>query len=484
MGDIARNWIDGRWLGSPTVGESHNPATGEVVGRFADAGEEEAVTAVHAARRAFETTPWSRDRALRHRTLTELAELFDARADELATMITTENGKTLGEARLEASTAGITLRHNAAQALVETGIAAEVAPGTFFSTLSEPAGVVAVIVPWNAPVALFIRSVAPALAAGNTVVVKMPGQTALTNSLVSEIIATSPALPTGVVNVFTESGNTGAPYLVASPEVDVVSYTGSVGVGRNVAESGAATLKRMNLELGGKTPMIVFEDADVDRTIPLLAAGITVFGGQFCMAGSRVLVQRGIADQVRERLAAALNGITVGPGDDPATQMGPVIDRAAVARTDSVVEASLAYAIPIVRGGPITEGPLAAGSFYRPSLLEVADVDVPLVQQELFAPVATFEVFDDEHDAIGRANATEFGLAAAVFTRDGERARRVAREIRAGTIWTNTYFALDDGFAEGGYKQSGVGRLRGPLALAEFSEAKTYVHMAQPPATA
>jgi acyl-CoA reductase-like NAD-dependent aldehyde dehydrogenase len=256
----------------------------------------------------------------------------------------------------------------------------------------------------------------------------------------------------------------------------VISYTGSGPVGRLVAAAGAPTLKRMNLELGGKTPMIVFEDSNLDATVPLLAAGITTFSGQFCMTGSRILVQRSVADEVRTRLAALLEAIRVGDGTDPATDMGPLIDKAAVARVDAMVDEALAYAKPIVRGGPATEGRLADGAFYLPTLLEVDDVNSAIVQQEVFGPVATFEVFDDEAQAVTRANATEMGLAAAIFTNDLNISRRVSREIQAGTVWTNTWAAINDGFAEGGYKQSGIGRLRGPLAITEFQEAKTVVH--------
>src|SRR6266851_5266953 len=341
-------------------------------------------------------------------------------------------------------------------------------------------GVVGVIVPWNSPVVLLIRSLAPALAAGNTVAVKMPGQTALVANLVSQIMAEVTSLPRGVVNMFTESGNTGAPYLVASPDVQVISYTGSTPVGRMVAAAGASTLKRMNLELGGKTPMIVFDDADLDATVPLLVAAVTTFAGQFCMTGSRILVQRGVADQLRARLAEAFESVRVGDGLDPETDMGPMIDKANVARVDGVVEATLAYATPIVRGGPVADGPLAVGAFYRPTLLEVEDVNTDLVQKEIFGPVATFEVFDTEADAIVRANAMEMGLSAGIFTNDINISRRVSREIQFGTVWTNTWAAINDGFAEGGFRQSGIGRLRGPLAITEFQEAKTVVHAIPP----
>ena len=480
MSEIAEHWIGGEWVGSDTLKESVNPATGVVLGRWADGGEAEASAAIAAARRAFGTSAWSRDRSLRHRALSEMADRFDARADELGALVTKENGKILAQGMFESGTAGATLRHNAAQALTDTGISAEVAPGQWFSTYAEPAGVVGIIVPWNGPVALFVRSLGPALAAGNTVAVKMPGQTALVGNLMSQIIAEVKSLPPGVVNIFTESGNTGAPYLVASPDVQVISYTGSIAVGRIVAASGAPTLKRMNLELGGKTPMIVFNDADLDTAVPLVASAVTTFTGQFCMTGSRILVQRGVADDVRARLVRMLENVRLGDGLDPSTEMGPLISKADVARVDRMVEAALAYAKPLVRGGPATEGGLAAGAFYRPALLEVTDVNHDIVQKEVFGPVATFEVFDTEADAIARANATEFGLAAGIFTNNINTSRRVSREIQAGTIWTNAWSELNDGFAEGGYKQSGIGRLRGPLAITDFQEAKTVVHAIAP----
>jgi len=482
MTEIAQHWIDGEWVGSGAVSESINPATGEVLGQWYDGGETEAAAAIAAARRAFDTSTWGRDRELRNQALLELADRFDAHAEELGTLVTKENGKKIAEGLFEGTSPSPTLRHNAGMALTQTGIAAEVAPGQWYTTYTEPAGVVGIIVPWNSPVALLIRSLAPALAAGNTVAVKMPGQTALVANFVSQIIAEVKSLPRGVVNIFTESGNTGAPFLVASPDVQVISYTGSSPVGRIIAASGAATLKRMNLELGGKTPMIVFDDADLDSVVSLLATGITTFSGQFCMTGSRILVQQGVADEVRSRLADVLEHVRVGDGMDPNTDMGPLIDKPNVARVNGVVEAALAYAKPIVRGGPVTEGALAAGAFYRPTLLEVEDVDTDIVQKEVFAPVATFEVFDTEADAIRRANAGEMGLAAGVFTNDLNISSRVSRGIQAGTVWTNTWAAINDGFAEGGFKQSGVGRLRGPIVLTEFQEAKTVVHSVPPSA--
>ena len=395
-------------------------------------------------------------------------------------MLSREMGKALRDSTWEARESPSTLRYNAGTALSQTGTAAEIAPGVFASAMREPMGVAGIIVPWNSPLALLVRALAPALAAGCTTVVKLPGQTALTNSLIMEAAAATRSLPTGVVNIFTEAGNEGAPLLVDSPDVDVINYTGSTKVGRQVAAKGAQTLKRMCLELGGKTPLVVFEDADIDTLAPLVVTALTRFNGEFCMTASRVLVQRGVADAWRERIASLLEKVVVGPADDMNSEMGPVIDRANAQRIDRLVEDAKRYARIIVRGGPIVEGPLAAGAFYRPAMLETQALDVPLIQEEIFGPVLSFETFVTEAEAIARANATIYGLAAAVFTRDVDRAHRVSRAIKAGTVWTNTWGVLNDAFEEGGFKHSGIGRSRGLRAMEEFQEVKTHIRVLAP----
>ena len=310
----------------------------------------------------------------------------------------------------------------------------------------------------------------------------MPGQTALTNALFADAVAATMSLPAGVVNILTEAGNEVAPLLVASPDIDVISYTGSTHVGRAIAAAAAPTLKRLGLELGGKTPLIVFDDADLNIVVPTLVMSSILMNGEFCCTGSRVLAQRGIADELRTRLAAALEGVKVGPALDSTSQMGPLIDKAGVARVDRIVEDAAGYAKVIVRGGPVTDPDLADGAFFRPALIEVDQVDVPIVQQEVFGPVQTFEVFDDETDAIQRANATEFGLAASVFTLDDLRARRVARDLRFGGVWFNTWGTMSEHFEQGGMKQSGYGTLCGPSAMSEFQHLKTYGGLASRPA--
>jgi acyl-CoA reductase-like NAD-dependent aldehyde dehydrogenase len=471
----ARHWIDGAWSDTEQHTPAVDPATGEVLGTFAEGGAEQARAAIAAARRAITTSARSRDRDLRARALRELADNLAARRDEVIALISRENGKLLREAAFEVDLTIPKLRYYAALALTETGRAAEVKPGLYSMALRQPAGVAGVIVPWNSPVVLAIRSAAPALAAGCTVAMKMPGQTGLVNGLLYEIIADTESLPAGVLNAFTESGKAGAPLLVSDPDVDVISYTGSTAVGRRIMATAAERLKPVSLELGGKTPMIVFDDADLDQVVPVLTAAITTFAGQFCMAGSRVLAQWGIAGELRTRLSAALEGVKVGPGNDPASDMGPMIDEAAAMRVDELVNQAGQYATVLVRGG--LEG-ARRPTFVRPSLIEVQDVAAPVVQQEVFGPVATFEVFDTEADAIERANATDYGLAAAIWTRDVDRPLRVGREIDAGTVWTNAWAIVHDQMEEGGFKQSGVGRLNGVRGLEEFQEIKHYVQAA------
>jgi betaine-aldehyde dehydrogenase len=465
--ETAQHWIDGAWAAGSDIRESHDPATDEVLGRFHDADENVARTAISAARTAFRQLTWARDRELRARALWDLGAAIEANLERLATAITLENGKPIGQARFELSIAAPKLRYFAGLALTDSGSAAHVYEGSTSMLLKEPVGVAGIIVPWNSPVILAIRSLAPALAAGCTAVVKMPAQTALTNALLAEVFSGVESLPAGVINMFTESGDAGAKEIVASEDVPVISYTGSTAVGARIAAAAGEKLKKVSLELGGKTPMVIFADANLDEVIPTLTAAVTTFAGQFCMTGSRVLVERSIADEVRERLTRALDEVAHGAGTDPATELGPLIDHAAARRVDGVVSAVAEDAV-LLRGG-LTEG---AGAFFRPALIAVDDLDSPLIQQEIFGPVATFEVFDTEDDAVERANATEYGLSASVWTRDGARSQRVAERIEAGTVWINAWAQILDQFEEGGFKKSGVGRLNGPGGLAEFQEVK------------
>ena len=471
---IARHWIDGAWVASDRESPSINPSDGETLGHFADGGAKEALAAIAAARHAFDAGTWASDRHARAAALYELALHIEERADRLAVSLAREMGKVVTQARWEASASVQTIRYNGGVALSQTGSAAEQAPGLLASTWREPIGVAGIIVPWNAPIALLTRGLGPALAAGCTVVIKMPGQTALTNAIFAEAVAATKSLPNGVVNMFTESGNEGAPLLVASVDVDVINYTGSTKVGRLIGAQASETLKRTSLELGGKTPLIVFDDADIDVVAPQIVRALTQFNGQFCMTGSRVLVHRSVAESYRKRLTELLQRVVVGPADHEASEMGPLVDHAAVARLERFVETAAKYAKVLVRGGRPADAALAKGAFFRPAMLECEALDVPLVQEEIFGPVLSFEPFADEDDAVRRANATIYGLAAAVFTKDVDRTARVVRRLKAGTVWTNGWGVLSDAVEEGGFKGSGIGRMRGTRAMEEFQEIKTH----------
>lgn len=475
---IALHWIDGEWVDSAQHGESVNPATGESLGSYAQGGTVEAQSAIDAAKRAFHEEDWARNRRLRARVLNDMADRFEAHAAELARLITLENGKALMHANYEIEVVPHTLRFNAALALTDHGRNSEVEAGHLSLVVREPVGVAGIIVPWNAPAALLIRSLAPALAAGATTVVSLPRQTAQVNALMAEIIAGTEGLPRGVVNICTGGREVGNQF-VESPDVPVISFTGSTKTGRAISATAAKSLKRLGLELGGKTPIILFDDADLDTALPKVVQALTVFSGQFCMTASRLLVQRGIANKVRSQLSGQLEAVKVGPGIDPVNDMGPLIDQANVERVDDMVKDAIhAGAKVIVRGGPATEGALANGAFYRPTLLEAPNSSLEIVQKEVFGPVLTMQVFDTEAEAIAMANDSEYGLSASVWSRDVDLPLRVARELESGTVWINDWAVLYDQFEEGGFKQSGQGRMRGMAVMDDFIE---YKHIALHP---
>jgi betaine-aldehyde dehydrogenase len=346
-------------------------------------------------------------------------------------------------------------------------------PGQQAMSIREPAGVAGLIIPWNSPAYLCVRALAPALAAGCTAVVKMPHQAAQIAALTSSIVSSVAEIPKGVVNIVIESGAQGAKLLVDSPRVPAISFTGSTATGRAIAQAAAVNLKRVGLELGGKTPHLIFEDAQLEAVLPVLEKSSTVFAGQFCMTGSRILVHRSLANAVREGLAARLSAVRAGPASNPSSDMGPLIDKASVSRVNAAVEAAIAAgAKPLVRGGPSQDAALEAGAFYLPTLLEVTDASLPIVRQETFGPVQTLQVFDTEEEAIALANDSEYGLSACIWTRDVDRPVRVARRLQAGLVSINSWANLAIEFEEGGFKASGSGRLGGLASLEDFLEYK------------
>ena len=468
-----RHWIGGERVGSTFDGKSVNPATGEVIAAFCEGGKEVAEQAVQAAHRAFRREPWREDPMLRATALSHLADAYAARFDEIIDMLCLENGKVRPEAGMEAAFILRSLRFAAGLATQTFGRVSNPRPGQQSLSIRQPVGVAGLIIPWNSPAYLCIRALAPALAAGCTAVVKMPAQSAQIANLHSEIIGSVPEIAPGVVNIFTESGSEGARHLVDSPLVPTISFTGSSHTGRQIAQAAAVRLKRVGLELGGKTPHLIFDDADLNAVLPTVEKSSTVFAGQFCMTGSRILVQRGIAERFKQALAERLQKVRVGPASDPASDMGPMIDKAAVARVDALVEDALrSGATAVVRGGPSKDAALAGGAFHHPTLLEVTDGALPIVQRETFGPVQTLQVFDTEDEAVELANDSEYGLHACIWSRDVDLPMRVARRLDVGLVCINSWGNVAIESEEGGFKSSGLGRLCGLASIEDFVEYK------------
>ncbi|MBA4741679.1 MAG: aldehyde dehydrogenase family protein [Azoarcus sp.] len=468
------NHIDGRWQAASAgrFADARDPSRATIIGRFADSDMTDAEAAIAAARRAFERPDWAQAPRLRQAALLAWADRLEARADALARLLTLENGKVLAQSRGEIAGAISEVRYYAGLARHLPGHVLEVEPGAYSTMLREPAGVAGIIVPWNAPVVLLVRSLAPALACGCTAVVKPAPQTALiTAAVISELVAAA-AVPTGVINLVSETGHAVAQTLVASPEVDVLSFTGSNAVGQRIMADAAPTMKKLSLELGGKSACLVFEDADIRNVAPKLAAAATIISGQQCTAARRVLVHASRLDEMKAALTGALRALRIAPGEADGAQVGPLIDATAHAHVAERVAAALDCADEVLLpGGRPADAP-AQGHFMAPSLVFHRDTSAFFVQEEIFGPFLVLEGFDDERDAVARANHSEFGLSASVWTHDGARALRVARALRNGTVWINDHNKLFAEAETGGYRRSGLGRLHGYDAIHDFTEVK------------
>lgn len=471
----ALNLINGQWQGalSGASGESRNPADGSLLGTFAESSREDARTAIAAAKQAFETSLWPQDARLRQKVLLQWADRLERRP-ELADLLTQENGKVMAQSRGEMVGAISEIRYYAGLTRHIPGHFMEVEPGAYTATLREPAGVAGLIIPWNAPVVLLIRSLAPALAAGCTVVVKPAAQTAQVTAQVLRELAAVEALPRGVLNLLCESGSEVAQELVASEDVDVLGFTGSNATGQRIMAAAAPTMKKLSLELGGKSCCLVFPDTTEDfaTVAARIAAAATVISGQQCTAARRVLVHASCYEEMKHALKKALESVTVAPGDTFGAGMGPLIDAPSVAAVERAVQQAMDTCDEVVLRGGRPGGKLANGHFLTPTLVAHADTSAFFVQEEIFGPFLVLEKFEDEKEAVARANHTVYGLSASVWTADGDRSMRLARALRNGTVWINDHNRLFAEAETGGYRRSGIGRLHGYEGLFDFLETK------------
>ena len=470
-----QNYLDGKFQEAREGGtrEYLNPLDNSVLGVATESKQEDADAAIAAARKAFDEGPWPWTPAVeRAAKLFKLADLIDSNAEEFARRETLNNGKPLREAKYDAADAAACFRYYAGLATKPHGQTYEVGdPNVLAQSVREPIGVCGQIIPWNYPLLMASWKLAPGLAAGNCCILKPSELTPWSAQLLFELID-EVGFPPGAVQLLYGEGDPAGMALAASDWVDKIAFTGGTATGRKIMQAAVGNLKRVTLELGGKSPVIVF--ADVDPDVALEHAMWAIFAGQgeVCNAGSRLFLERSIAEEFLSRLAVASGNVVVGDGMNEDTEMGPLITRAHQKKVLDLIESGKQEGAELLCGGSAYTDARASGNFVQPTVFANAPAHARIVREEIFGPVLVAEVFDTEDEAVARANDTIYGLAGAVFTKDGARAQRVIRRMRAGITWINTFHLT---FAEapwGGYKQSGFGRELGTYGYESYTEVK------------
>ena len=467
---INNEWRDA--AGGATM-EIVNPATEETIGTAAAAGPADVDAAVQAARAAF-NGPWGAMSAReRGRLVSRLADRLMERADEFARLETLHNGKPISEARhVEIPAAAECLEYYAGWADKVMGETIPVKGNYLTYTLREPLGVVAAIVPWNFPLLLAAWKIGPALATGNTVILKPAAETPLTALALGEI-AIEVGLPPGVLNILTAPGSEIGQALVAHPGIDKIAFTGGTTTGKAIMRAAADTLKKITLELGGKSPNIVLPDADIDAALRGATTGIFYGKGEVCAAGSRLLVAKEIKDEFVAKLAARTKKMVAGDPLDPKTRYGSLASKRQLDTVMRYVDIAQKEGASLVAGGARADIGTGKGYFYQPTVFDNVTPEMTIARDEIFGPVLATIEFADLDEAIARANDSQYGLAAAVWTRDVKKAHYVARKLQAGTVWINTYNVYDTAAPFGGYKASGFGREMSAHALEHYTQVKS-----------
>lgn len=473
--------IGGKWVAAASgkTFKTSDPSNGAVLAEVAEGDKADVDAAVAAARKAL-NGPWSKmTPSQRGKLLNKIADLIESHAEELAQLEVLDNGKTIREASSGDIPLSVDLfRYYAGWPTKIHGDTTPVSvpyyPGARFMhyTVKEPVGVVGAIIPWNFPVLMAAERIAPILACGNTVVVKPAEQTPLTALRLGELLMEA-GVPEGVVNIVTGFGPTAGAAVAAHMDIDKVTFTGSTEVGREVLKASAGNLKKVSLELGGKSPNIVFSDADMVEAAKGMFMGIFYNQGQTCSSGSRVFVQREKFDEAVETMTAFAKKVRQGPGLNPKTKMGPVISESQMKRVLGYVESGKKEGAKLMCGGARAEGDLGSGYFVEPTVFTDVKDEMKIAREEIFGPVVTMMPFDSEEEILGRANNTPYGLVAGVWTKDIKKAFRMAQGLKAGVVWLNCYQFVDAAAPWGGYKQSGYGREKGPQAIDEYTQTKS-----------